>query len=154
MNQQRYPRDRFHVLLAPAFDGRVGNLFEKDLRLAIEYLVPLQDGSLPNRLRQMAFAGAARARNIMPMVPRSSRFITLFTHYTVRAFALNGGRSSQRVSTFSASCPTAPSAGFPSWIADPTKSPNFTVGAASDIGGRTRRTSEIAGQLAFELPTR
>ena len=44
----------------------------------------------------------------MPIVPRSSRFTTRFTHYMVRAFALNGGRSSQKVSTFSASCPTAP----------------------------------------------
>src|SRR5690348_8160250 len=65
------------------------------------------DGRFGQRHAQVRFAHARRARNIMPMVPRSSRFITLFTHYTVRAFASNDGRNSQKVSTFSARCQTA-----------------------------------------------
>src|SRR5579859_111523 len=80
--------------------------------LAVEDLVALLNGRLADGLGQVALSRATRARNIMPMVPRSSRFTTRFTHYMVRTFALSGERSSQRVSTFSASCQTALSADF------------------------------------------
>jgi hypothetical protein len=71
----------------------------------------LDDQLLRDGAEKVGFPASGRDRNIMPMVPKSSRFTTPFTHYAVRAFALSGGRSSQRVSTFSASCPTAPLAG-------------------------------------------
>ena len=77
--------------------------------------------------QQMSFSSSAQARNIMPMGPRSSRLTIHFTHYTVSAFALNGGRCFQKGNTSSASCRWH-LGGFPSWIADATKSPNFTVG--------------------------
>jgi len=54
--------------LAPALDGRFGDLFQQDMRLAIEHFVALEDRGLPNGLRQMAFTRAGRPRNIMPMV--------------------------------------------------------------------------------------
>ena len=106
-DQQRHAGDRFHILLACALLGGFGDFFQQDMRLAVEHFVALQDRGLADGLRQMAFARATRARNIMPIVPRSSRFITPFIHFTVRAFALNGERSSRKASTFSASWLTA-----------------------------------------------
>ena len=89
-------------------DDGLGKIVQQHMRFPVYHTVALLDGGLSDGLRQMRFSSAEQARNIMPMVPRSSRFTTRFTHYMVRAFALSGERSSQRVSTFSASCPTAP----------------------------------------------
>ena len=40
--------------------SRFADFLQQDMRLAIEHLVALQDRGLPNGLRQMAFACAAR----------------------------------------------------------------------------------------------
>jgi hypothetical protein len=61
------------------------------VRFAIQHAVVLQDRRLTYGLGEVTLAGSARDKNIMPMVPGSSRFITPFIHYTVRAFASNGG---------------------------------------------------------------
>jgi hypothetical protein len=37
---------------------------------AVQHAVALEDGGLSDRLSQVAFPATARARNIMPMVPR------------------------------------------------------------------------------------
>src|ERR1700722_14049862 len=77
--------------LRRAVGHSLGQFIEQDVRFGVQHFVALQNGGLTDCLCQVAFPGSARAGNIMPMVSRSSRFITRFTHYTVRAFALNGG---------------------------------------------------------------
>jgi hypothetical protein len=90
---------------------RLHHLVHQPSRRREPYPPPLPAGGHAQRRRQMGLPGARRARNIMPMAPRSSRFSTPFTRRTARTFASNGGQSFQRASTFSASCATAPSAG-------------------------------------------
>ena len=46
---------------------------------------------LRNGTEKVSFPASGRARNIMPMVPRASRFINLITLSTLRAFESNGG---------------------------------------------------------------
>ena len=86
-DEQRNGRHRFHVFFACALSNGFGQLIEKDVGFAIQHTVALQDDRLSDGLRQVALTRSARDRNIMPMVPRSSRFITRFIHYAVRAFA-------------------------------------------------------------------
>jgi hypothetical protein len=90
-DQQRDRGERVHVLLARAVENGFGEFLEQHVRLAVEHAIALHEGGVANRLRQVALARSAQARNIMPMVPRASRFTTRFTLSTVRAFAFNGG---------------------------------------------------------------
>ena len=69
-DEQRYRGHGFHILFARAAGDRVGQFIKQDVRFAIQHFVTLLDGALADGLRQVAFAGSARDRNIMPMNPR------------------------------------------------------------------------------------
>ena len=56
------------MLFSSSIDGGVGKLFQEDVRLAVEDLMALQDGSMANGLSQMTLSRTPRPRNIMPMV--------------------------------------------------------------------------------------
>lgn len=63
----------------------------------------------------------------MPMEPTSSRSTIPFTHYMVRAFALNGGRSSRK-GKYVLRVARRHHRRFPIVDCRPTKSPDFTIG--------------------------
>ena len=81
----------------------------------------------------MGLAGArTEPETCAPIVLRSSGFSLLPpAHYRGQSLRVNSrGEAPKRVSTFSARLPGGTVGGFPSWMADPAKSSNFTVGPA------------------------
>jgi hypothetical protein len=60
-DQQRRGAELGQVVLAYAGERRVGEFFEERMCLAIDDTIALLDGRAPDRLGEMAFAGAGRA---------------------------------------------------------------------------------------------
>ena len=56
-DEQSDSSDRLHVLLARTVDSGLGQLFQQDVRLAIEHLVALQDGGLAAEIVSRQFLG-------------------------------------------------------------------------------------------------
>lgn len=90
-DEQRNCGDRFHVLFTCAVGVGIGQFVEQNMGFAIQHFIPLQNGGLANGLGQMAFAGAGRVRNIMPMDPRSSRSTISFIRCLDRVCACGDG---------------------------------------------------------------
>src|SRR4029077_756950 len=59
-DEQRRRGQALEMLVAPAFHGGLGELREKDVGLSVEHAMSLLDRGAPDRLGEMALAGARR----------------------------------------------------------------------------------------------
>ena len=98
-DEQWHTTYRFHELFARAIGDGIGQIIEQDMRFSIHHAVVLLNGRVTDGLGQMTLAGAARARNIVPMCRSSSRFTTRGTPYMGRAYAYAERQNSREAST-------------------------------------------------------
>ena len=110
---------------------------------AISATLPFAAAQPQRKTRNVMLIMTDRARNIMPMVPSSSRFTkhnahgpeVVKIHYPFHPLHGQSLRVERRAKLpkgeyIFCELPDGTIGGFPSWIADPTKSSNFTVGPA------------------------
>ena len=60
-DEKRYGGEQFHMLLAVAVQGGVGQFFQQDVRLAVEHAVALLDDRVADGLGDVALAASGRA---------------------------------------------------------------------------------------------
>ena len=78
------------MLFAGAVESGFGQFIEQGVGLAVEHAVALLDGGVANGLGQVTLAGAGRSRDIVHIISRQSRSITVGIRYLASLCACTG----------------------------------------------------------------
>ena len=103
-DEQRHSGEQFHVFFAFAVQCGVGQLFQQDVRFAIQHAIALLDDGMSDGLGQVTFAGpgwtakqrSLRVVRIQPAVARSKirlRFILALNWKSKLSRRLSGSRN-------------------------------------------------------------